>query len=117
MAYSTTSVALVTTASDSHRCGVAARSRSEVSASAPRNSTVEMPAPTAASVSATSAASSRKKLAAISRLKMPSSITATNRFRVRTMATAVMTTKVSRNMLKIMVTRGPGGQRRGRPLA
>ena len=56
---------------------------------------ITIPAPTAASVSATSAASSRKKLAAISRLKIPSSITATNRFFVRTMATAVITSRVS----------------------
>ena len=88
----------MTTASDSHRRRWGLRSRSAVSARALRNSTVDTPAPTAASVSATSAASRMKKLAAISRLKMPDSMTDTNRLAARTMATATMTSMVNKKM-------------------
>ena len=54
------------------------------------------PPPTAASVNATSTASSTTKTAADRRLKMPNSIAAANRLRVRAMAPAVTVMSASR---------------------
>ena len=59
-------------------------------------STVEMPAPTAASVKATSTASITVNRPAESRLKMPIIITAAKRSRRRKMAKAIATRKVKR---------------------
>ena len=64
---------------------------------------MEMPAPTAASVNATSAASSKKKLTAINRLNIPINITATNKLEARMTAPAVMTKSDSRKMLKTAI--------------
>ena len=69
-------------------------SRREVRDRVVKKSTVEIPAPTAASVKATSTASRVVKIQADSRLKMPDSTTTSNRSRSRTMATATTTNSV-----------------------
>ena len=60
-----------------------------VSESVPNISTVEIPAPTAASVKATSTASSVTKSKADKKLNTPDNITVANRLRVRITANAV----------------------------
>ena len=76
------------------------RSAETVNERVPRSRTVETPAPTAASVKATSTASFRTKRPADSKLNMPVSIAAAKRSRRRAMATAVINKKTNRRSEK-----------------
>ena len=76
----------------------ALRSDLEVRARVPNIKTVDIPAPTAASVKATSTASSVINSKADKRLKTPESVTTANRLLVRTTPRAVITSIVNRHI-------------------
>ena len=69
-----------------------------VSPRVPNINTVEIPAPTAASVNATSTASITVNSAAARRLKMPNNMTAANRLRSLITAMATATRKIKRTI-------------------
>ncbi len=100
------------------RRGVVA-SREWVSASAVMNSTVVMPAPTAASVSATSTASSSTNKLAATRLNRLLSMAATYRPRTRVIVSAMTSRTASSAMLATMngnvaISAAPSAPREGR---